>query len=418
MGIFGQYIIKKMFEPSAEELAAKEAARVERIDSLFGEQAGQYQLSEDEYFGDGTDPIHQFTSGYETEGSGLLGAMDDPKRIAAAKFAQGLMTDPTEYNQSIGSDVISNLVKEMYKQPAQRTPHKRTMTTYGVGDGMKQSGYFDADGNFIKMGVPTKSSGVEIKMPGETKSRVEYGTKEDNIRWGYPPELPTFWNDKSGKLEPTQKMTEMTAKNMQVADMMQDSEDRFSALKSDFPDFDPAGYIDASIRSLETGGGFIGNVAGKFQSDASKAFSAMSKQWISANRSGLSGAAVPEQEVARDLATYFPQAGDPEWLIETKERMRKARQKSVEQTIGLGLSEAETNKRLRASADADSMMVQKQIKQRMQQQQKTIEAMKPSTRAFFNKLSRKQQEEMLALPQEDWGEYAQFITETQGKGLK
>ena len=152
MGIFGQYIIKKMFEPSAEELAAKEAARVERIDSLFGEQAGQYQLSEDEYFGDGTDPIHQFTSGYETEGSGLLGAMDYPKRIAAAKFAQCLMTDPTEYNQSIGSDVISNLVKEMYKQPAQRTPHKRTMTTYGVGDGMKQSGYFDADGNFIKMG--------------------------------------------------------------------------------------------------------------------------------------------------------------------------------------------------------------------------------------------------------------------------
>lgn len=185
---------------------------------------------------------------------------------------------------------------------------------------------------------------------GGGESKLNFATPEQVAQLGYSPGTQVLI-DKNNKPYLPAGMNENSAKNKSYYNMMVESENLEADIQAQYPDFDPSETIDATLRSIQSGGGTLQQIIGKAQSPASKAYLTAEMNWIAANRGALSGAAVPEIEVERDLQTYYPQAGDPPEVIAYKKRLRAARKDSIRST--LNMPDQERKKFLKEGADKD-----------------------------------------------------------------
>lgn len=196
----------------------------------------------------------------------------------------------------------------------------------------------------MKSGI-TLNTGVEARM----------GTPEENMRWGYAADLPTYWNAKSGKLEPVQKVSGEQGRYRAYLDAMDISEKELDAVTTENPDFDPGNMIDFAARTIKEFGSIGEALGGHFESEDSKKYFTSALNWISANRAYISGAAVPEIEVKRDFMTYFPKPDDSPAVVALKKRLRENRKDALAKTATM--SEEERQQRLRQTADLDNLKV-------------------------------------------------------------
>ena len=202
--------------------------------------------------------------------------------------------------------------------------------------------------NFIRNHA--MKSGVNVNVGSGQPSKLNFATPEQVNQLGYAPGTQVMI-DKNNKPFLPAAMSELTSKNQNFYDMMDSSEALTEEVLTANPDFSPTDTTDAMLRQIQAGGSTIGSIIAKAQSPASKSYLTAQMNWIAANRGALSGAAVPEVEVARDLQTYYPQADDPDELIEYKKLLRAKRKAAIGRTINL--SAEQRRKQLADSADKD-----------------------------------------------------------------
>ena len=270
--------------------------------------------------------------------------MADTDKLAM-QWANERPTAKTDYQRFVENPELF----KQYKQ-AGRAPDKITRSAgfkaardMGLAPGSKE---FKAYADKINM-----KSGVTITNPTKPISAAEAAKMVDkngnkvNIPVGMTHEQANALGYRYAQSDAT------SAKNSAFLGGMENAEANIALNKEMYPDFEPSDTIDAVIRGVSAGGGTIGNVIGKLQSDASKAYMTSSMEWVASNRGYLSGAAVPEIEVMRDLQTYFGQAGDSPEILALKAQMRKARMEDLGATVGDASKSGHS--KLRQTADAD-----------------------------------------------------------------
>lgn len=179
--------------------------------------------------------------------------------------------------------------------------------------------------NFVK---ELKQPLVQINNGGP--ERVRWLTPEEKQQSGMNPNTP-YYMDKNGEIKAPPASNERETNNAQNLTTMSNSLKRLDIFERDNPGYNPAEFGDAMLRSIASqDDSLFGKAAAGLQSQASKAYGTIAKEWVQANRAILSGAEVPETEFARDLAIYFAAPNDPPQILEMKRQMRKDRIKSVE----------------------------------------------------------------------------------------
>lgn len=194
--------------------------------------------------------------------------------------------------------------------------------------------------------------GTTVNVGGQGPIGPIFATPEQKRQMGYDEDAVVMIDQKTGKPYMAPAISELGAKNINFFEMMETSDQAFDDIMVEYPDFDPTSNFDAMMREYQASGSPFHSIASKFQSPASKQYHAATMNWIAANRGALSGAAVPEIEVQRDLQTYFPTAGDTPAVMALKKQLRANRKNAIART--LNLSTEKRQKLLKESADSDS----------------------------------------------------------------
>jgi hypothetical protein len=88
----------------------------------------------------------------------------------------------------------------------------------------------------------------------------------------------------------------------------------------------------------------VGDVwARSTESPARQQYRQAQANWVRANLRKESGAVIGEQEMADEIATYFPQIGDSASVIKQKEQARKVTEEAMKRNAGGALNETTTN---------------------------------------------------------------------------
>lgn len=176
-------------------------------------------------------------------------------------------------------------------------------------------------------------SGVNINM-GDGRPQLNLLSPEDKQRAGLPSDVP-YVLDKNNMPQAISTGNELAVKNKQNFDTMNASLKRIDQIEQ-IPDFNPADFTDAMIRTLSSGdSSVVGKLLGPMQSPASKLYGTAAAEWVSANRSLLSGAEVPPEEFARDLGIYFAKPNDTKEILAMKAQMRRDRLESLKSIVML-----------------------------------------------------------------------------------
>ncbi|HEY7866991.1 MAG TPA: hypothetical protein VIC51_13450, partial [Psychromonas sp.] len=89
---------------------------------------------------------------------------------------------------------------------------------------------------------------------------------------------------------------------------------------------------------------FVGDVAARStESPARQQYRQAQANWVRANLRKESGAVIGEQEMADEIATYFPQIGDSASVIEQKRLARQVTEEAMKRNAGGALNETTTN---------------------------------------------------------------------------
>lgn len=150
------------------------------------------------------------------------------------------------------------------------------------------------------------------------------------------PENTQYVVDKNGMPQAINPGNTDANKIKQHFDTMSNASKRLDALATQVPDYNPAEFSDAMIRSLASDdSSLVGKVLSPLQSPASKAYGTAAAEWVSSNRAILSGAEVPETEFMRDLSIYFAKPGDTKEILAMKAQMRRDRVESLKSIAAL-----------------------------------------------------------------------------------
>jgi len=220
-----------------------------------------------------------------------------------------------------GSDSLAKKVIA-YK----KTSYSPTMTSYGVGDGKKQSAYYDRDsGQFIDKGVPTKSgSGVSVvnKIGSNTGpmkiadyKNVEIQNKDGD--WVNPPLNMSRQEiaGKGGRLK-----AEIAPGDAGKYVMLKTAQSELPALKSLLM---PEGTVDretlrgTTIENIHPWVGAAARYAG-LSSPQSQQMTSILERGMQGITRTETGAAMPADEIQNTKARFMPSSSDSDESIHRK----------------------------------------------------------------------------------------------------
>ena len=184
--------------------------------------------------------------------------------------------------------------------------------------------------------------------------RAARGTPQDNKDYGFASDTPTYWD--KGVLKPVRKMSPEQGKVQAHQRAMSISSRLIDDLALEHPDFNPGNTKDWMLEQLSQGSTVGKLFKHQFQSPVAKKYFTSAMNWVSANRAYISGAAVPEVEVQRDLETYFATPNDSPELAQMKRQLRRDRQDVLAKQSAMSGEEREQY--LRQTADQDYLSIQ------------------------------------------------------------
>ena len=276
---------------------------------LVGKRQQPYQMSEEELFpGEAQATL---APGLMTKGSGLVGG-----EITPQEFYGGLMSTPGY--QAIGAQGLQNIQSQkglMARQQAKGVGGFKNVTQDDMGNwyGVNQQGQvqqlpMQEGGQFTKYKTvqsvdPSGRTSVELVAPslmsGAGQPRIKVGQK------GFSGEQSTASGFANRMVGATDTLDKITAKG-----------------------FDPTSLMDIAAGSIPGARNYLASPEYK-QYDQAK------KDWVRAKLRKESGAVIGDQEMADEVATYFPVAGDDKDTIRQKAKARwTATQGMVNQSQG------------------------------------------------------------------------------------
>ena len=239
-----------------------------------------------------------------------------PEMVSALSMVSRFVDNPA--TAGMVSDVMKNIASTNLQNAQWGEDQKKFLLS-------KDPAYGQDFVNFVK---ELKQPLVQINNGGP--ERVRWLTPEEKQQSGMNPNTP-YYMDKNGEIKAPPASNERETNNAQNLTTMSNSLKRLDIFERDNPGYNPAEFGDAMLRSIASqDDSLFGKAASGLQSQASKAYGTIAKEWVQANRAILSGAEVPETEFARDLSIYFAAPNDPPQILEMKRQMRKDRIKSVE----------------------------------------------------------------------------------------
>ena len=251
------------------------------------------------------------------EATGFIGGEPSREFLEARNQAmigsgyQSLMDQGFSNSKSTMDSVNSgiNAIRGKRFDVTNREPADRKM--YQAADGFK---YWQDTNERVNPNALMKESTplVQVGLGGE-RSRIV--SDEDKGALGLDSTVPYFWN-KQGIPTPV-KRTNYTESHLQsagYANRMHEASDRINKILD-------RGHTPGSLRSdLTEAGGPIGNY---FMPSNDQEFNQAKHDWVRAKLRKESGAVIGDDEMAKEIATYFPKAGDGEAVIKRKAESRR-----------------------------------------------------------------------------------------------
>lgn len=239
-----------------------------------------------------------------------------PEMTSALAMVSRFIDNPTTAGMT--SDIMKNIASTNLQNAQWGEDQKKYLLS-------KDPAYGQDFVNFVK---DLKQPLVQINNGGP--ERVRWLSPEEKQNAGLNANTP-YYMDKNGEIKAPPASNERETNNAQNLTTMSNSLKRLDIFERDNPGYNPAEFGDAMLRAIASqDDSLFGKAASGLQSQASKAYGTIAKEWVQANRAILSGAEVPETEFARDLSIYFAAPNDPPQILEMKRQMRKDRIKSVE----------------------------------------------------------------------------------------
>lgn len=244
------------------------------------------------------------------------GGRISPEMQSALAMVSRFVNNPTTAGMT--SDIMKNIASTNLQNAQWGEDQKKFLLSKDPAYGQE----------FVQFVKDLKQPLVQINNGGPEK--VRWLSPEEKQSAGVNPNTP-YYMDKNGEIKAPPASNERETNNAQNLTTMSNSLKRLDIFERDNPGYNPAEFGDAMLRSIASqDDSLFGKAASGLQSQASKAYGTIAKEWVQANRAILSGAEVPETEFARDLSIYFAAPNDPPQILEMKRQMRKDRIKSVE----------------------------------------------------------------------------------------
>jgi hypothetical protein len=239
-----------------------------------------------------------------------------PEMTSALSMVSRFIDNPTTAGMT--SDIMKNIASTNLQNAQWGEDQKKYLLSKDPAYGQ----------DFVQFVKDLKQPLVQINNGGP--ERVRWLTPDEKQAAGMNTNTP-YYMDKNGEIKAPPASNERETNNAQNLTTMSNSLKRLDIFERDNPGYNPAEFGDAMLRAVASqDDSLFGKAAAGLQSQASKAYGTIAKEWVQANRAILSGAEVPETEFARDLSIYFAAPNDPPQILEMKRQMRKDRIKSVE----------------------------------------------------------------------------------------
>jgi hypothetical protein len=199
--------------------------------------------------------------------------------------------------------------------------------------------YRVVDGQLVDLGAPGGPRPVEgISAPVDTSApTVKQITRADGsevaVQWQPDSSSPSGGSwipidapEGGGVVESKTDLTEGQAKLTLFQNQMEETAPVLLDIEKQW---DPSNLADAAARSTPIAGNF-------FQSSAGQAYQATAAVWAEGALRVATGAAATQDEIDRNVATYFAQPGDTPTTIAHKAQLRALYQRSIKLALGAG----------------------------------------------------------------------------------
>lgn len=258
--------------------------------------------------------------------------LDDVEKTQGGRLSPEMQSALSMISRFVDNPATSGMVSDVMKNVAstnlQNSQWGEDQKKYLLS---KDPAYGQDFVNFVK---DLKQPLVQINN-GNGPTGVQWLSPEEKKQMGVSPSAPLYV-DKHGDIKAPPAPNEKDSSNIQNLTTMGNALKRLDQFEKDNPNFNPSEFTDAMLRNISSSDdSLMGKVAGGLQSQASKGYSAIAKEWVSANRAILSGADVPETEFQRDMSVYFAMPNDSPQVLQMKRQMRADRVKSVEAIASL-----------------------------------------------------------------------------------
>jgi len=174
-----------------------------------------------------------------------------------------------------------------------------------------------------------------IKSPNSNKPLTDVAKLKSDLDAGLI-DKETYDRRLAKEVAPTEKnYKQFQLQNAAFADMMVKAEETlqpYEKLASEGK-FDPVNEMQAGLSGIPSFGlgGYLGNLA---LSEDQQKYKQAQEAWVRAKLRKESGAAIGTKEMADEIATFFPRAGDKPEVIKQKAIMRDEATKSMQKQTG------------------------------------------------------------------------------------
>jgi len=185
----------------------------------------------------------------------------------------------------------------------------------------RQGGFNGGYTDFLKM--KGESAATKINMGAEGARIV---SQEDKVKLGLDPDQPFVWNkDNEPKPVKTSSFTEANLAASGYHNRMHESDLVMKDLTEQ--GFDPAQITEYAADQA----GVVGNF---FKSPEGQKYRQAQEDWVRAKLRKESGAVIADEEMAREITTYFPQPGDSKDVIQQKQMARENARRGLADASG------------------------------------------------------------------------------------
>lgn len=214
--------------------------------------------------------------------------------------------------------VTGGLPLDVYKYQNPQKPTNSVIQQYTLA---KEQGF---PGSFMDYQTELKNAGsMKINLNQNGQARIL--TPDEKASMNLDQKQPYVWNDK-GIPTPvkTTNYTEGQLAASGYADRMEQAESRLKGVTD--LGFDPATLHQAIGSNLSAGNYML--------DDNGQMYKQAQEDWVRAKLRKESGAVIGDDEMAREIKTYFPQPGDGPKVIEAKRQSRAVATRGMETMAG------------------------------------------------------------------------------------